>query len=99
MVTGRDTWCRVGERASGGELGVVCDLAEPHGQEALVESVRAAVGPIDCLVNNVGVAYQAAFEELSDSQWEEMWQLNVMSFVGRSRRPCRTCATGDAARS
>ena len=43
--------------------------------------MRAAVGPVDCLVNNVGIAYQAAFEELSDSQWDEMWQLNVMSFV------------------
>jgi 3-oxoacyl-[acyl-carrier protein] reductase len=82
VVTGRD-----GERvesareASGGELGVVCDLAEPHGPAALVDRARAALGPIDCLVNNVGVAYQAAFEELSGSQWDEMWQLNVMSFV------------------
>src|SRR5882724_3466552 len=28
-----------------------------------------------------GVAYQASFDELTDEQWDEMWQLNVMSFV------------------
>jgi 3-oxoacyl-[acyl-carrier protein] reductase len=32
-------------------------------------------------VNNVGVAYQASFDELSDAQWDDMWQLNVMSYV------------------
>ena len=32
-------------------------------------------------MNNVGAAYQLGFEELSDLQWDEMWQLNVMSYV------------------
>jgi NAD(P)-dependent dehydrogenase (short-subunit alcohol dehydrogenase family) len=36
---------------------------------------------VDVLVNNVGDAYQIGFEELSDEQWEAMWQLNVMSYV------------------
>jgi 3-oxoacyl-[acyl-carrier protein] reductase len=33
------------------------------------------------LVNNVGVAYQADFHELADEQWEQIWTLNVMSYV------------------
>jgi NAD(P)-dependent dehydrogenase (short-subunit alcohol dehydrogenase family) len=32
-------------------------------------------------VNNVGEAYQIAFDELTDEHWDAMWQLNVMSFV------------------
>ena len=36
---------------------------------------------VECLVNNVGSAYQVGFEELTDNHWEEMWQLNVMSYV------------------
>ena len=46
-------------------------------------SVRSAkaLGPVQCLVNNVGEAYQVAFEELTDEQWDRMWQLNVMSYV------------------
>ncbi len=80
-VCGRDR-DRV-ERAredAGAALGVVCDLERPEGGEALIEQT-AALGPVDCLVNNVGEAYQAAFHELSDAQWDAMWQLNVMSYV------------------
>ena len=66
---------------TGAALGVAADLAEPAGPAALVEAVEAAFGRIDCLVNNVGIAYQAAFDELTDGQWEEMWQLNVMSYI------------------
>ena len=45
-------------------------------------SVRAGeIGPIDCLVNNVGLAYQTDFDAVTDAQWDEMWQLNVMSYV------------------
>ena len=62
-------------------LGVVCDLAEPGAPDALVAEAAAALGPVDVLVNNVGEAYQASFEELSDRQWDEMWQVNVMSAV------------------
>jgi NAD(P)-dependent dehydrogenase (short-subunit alcohol dehydrogenase family) len=29
----------------------------------------------------VGEAYQATFDELSDEQWDDMWRLNVMSYV------------------
>jgi NAD(P)-dependent dehydrogenase (short-subunit alcohol dehydrogenase family) len=32
-------------------------------------------------VNNVGGAYQRTFEEVTDEQWDELWQLNVMSYV------------------
>jgi 3-oxoacyl-[acyl-carrier protein] reductase len=39
------------------------------------------LGALDILVNNVGEAYQASFEDLSDRQWDELWQLNVMSYV------------------
>ncbi len=82
VVTGRDPE-RVdrARRRAGASLGVVCELAEPAAPEALVAEALAALGRIDCLVNNVGIAYQAAFEELSDLQWDEMWQLNVMSYV------------------
>jgi NAD(P)-dependent dehydrogenase (short-subunit alcohol dehydrogenase family) len=61
----------------GEALHVVGDFLEPDAPEAAV----AEAGDVDVLVNNVGAAYIASFEQLSDAQWEEMWQLNVMSFV------------------
>ena len=65
----------------GEALHVAGDFADPSVPGVLIAAATRALGPVDCLVNNVGDAYQADFEELSDRQWEEMWQLNVMSFV------------------
>jgi NAD(P)-dependent dehydrogenase (short-subunit alcohol dehydrogenase family) len=81
VVTGRDSAGvdRAREDA-GAALGVVADLAEPAAAEEVVGAANE-LGPVDCLVNNVGIAYQASFDELTDEQWDEMWQLNVMSFV------------------
>jgi NAD(P)-dependent dehydrogenase (short-subunit alcohol dehydrogenase family) len=65
----------------GAALGVSGDLARPGEPEALIRETERALGPVDCLVNNVGDAYQADLDELSDDQWEALWQLNVMSCV------------------
>jgi 3-oxoacyl-[acyl-carrier protein] reductase len=66
----------VGER-----LHVTADLARPGEPERVVAEAADALGPVEVLVNNVGLAYQAAFDELSDEQWDAIWQLNVMSYV------------------
>jgi 3-oxoacyl-[acyl-carrier protein] reductase len=67
-----------GEAPGVGEaLHVRADLARPGEPERVI----AEAGPVDVLVNNVGAAYQASFEELSDRDWDELWQLNVMSYV------------------
>jgi NAD(P)-dependent dehydrogenase (short-subunit alcohol dehydrogenase family) len=81
-VTGRDPErVDAARNEAGAELGVACDLSEPGAPDALVAETAEALGPVECLVNNVGEAYQAAFEELTDEQWDAMWQLNVMSYV------------------
>jgi 3-oxoacyl-[acyl-carrier protein] reductase len=81
-VAGRDAG-RVEEAraATGAELGVVADLAEPDAPGEVCAATVAALGPVDCLVNNVGVAYQVGFDDLTDAQWDDMWRLNVMSYV------------------
>jgi len=64
---------------SGGD--VRADLAQAGEPERVVDEVEARHGRIDVLVNNVGVAYQRTFEEVTDADWDELWQLNVMSYV------------------
>lgn len=82
VVTGRDgTRVEEARREAHAALGVVCDLAEPAAPEALIAETVAELGGLDCLVNNLGVAYQRSFEEVSERDWEEQWQLNVMSCV------------------
>jgi 3-oxoacyl-[acyl-carrier protein] reductase len=67
---------RVGEA-----LHVAADLSTRSGPPSLVEAALVAFGRVDCLVNNVGYAEIRRFEDVSDDQWDEMWQLNVMSYV------------------
>jgi 3-oxoacyl-[acyl-carrier protein] reductase len=73
---------RRGDAPGVGEtLHVAADLAEAGEAERLVLEVEQRLGRVDVLVNNVGVAYQRSFEEVTDEQWNELWQLNVMSYV------------------
>jgi NAD(P)-dependent dehydrogenase (short-subunit alcohol dehydrogenase family) len=66
---------------AGEALHVAADLSRPGGPEELVARAAAELGPVDCLVNNVGFARQADFLEVPDQEWDEFWQLNVMSYV------------------
>jgi 3-oxoacyl-[acyl-carrier protein] reductase len=66
---------------AGEQLHVRADLAMAGEPERLIAEAEAALGPVDVLVNNVGIAYQAGFHELSDDQWRRIWELNVMSYV------------------
>src|SRR5256714_7784021 len=81
-VAGRDS-ARVesARQTADAALGVVADLSVPGAAEAIIGEATTSLGEVDCLVNNVGVAYQAGFDELTEEQWDDMWQLNVMSFV------------------
>ena len=56
---------------------VVADLSQPGEPKRVV----AEAGELDVLVNNVGYAEQRDFLGLTDDDWDEAWQLNVMSFV------------------
>jgi NAD(P)-dependent dehydrogenase (short-subunit alcohol dehydrogenase family) len=66
----------IGER-----LHLRADLSEPHAPATVVGAAAEALGGLDVLVNNAGFAVQARFEEVTDQEWDSMWQLNVMSYV------------------
>lgn len=61
----------------GEALHVRADLSRPGEAERVV----AEAGDLDVLVNNVGYAEQRDFLALTDEDWDEAWQLNVMSYV------------------
>jgi 3-oxoacyl-[acyl-carrier protein] reductase len=72
---------RRGAPGIGEALHVVADLSEPAAPEIVIEEAVRALGRLDVLVNNVGYAVQARFEDVPDDDWDAMWQLNVMSYV------------------
>ena len=72
----RDDAPEVGEAAH-----VAADLSRPGEPERAVAEAAAALGGLDVLVNNVGTARIARFDEVPDEEWDAYWQLNVMSYV------------------
>ncbi|MEE2760040.1 MAG: SDR family oxidoreductase [Pseudomonadota bacterium] len=62
--------------------GVAADLSAAAGAEALLHEINR---PVDILVNNVGVFTVRPFFEISDTEWTDMFQLNVMSGVRLAR--------------
>ncbi|MGB2875959.1 MAG: SDR family oxidoreductase [Gaiellaceae bacterium] len=63
--------------AVGETLHVRADLSQPGEPERVISEA----GDVDVLVNNVGYAEQRDFLEITDAQWDEVWQVNVMSYI------------------
>jgi NAD(P)-dependent dehydrogenase (short-subunit alcohol dehydrogenase family) len=65
---------------------VAANLSTPEGIDRAVSHALAAFdGPPDILINNLGVADAAPFAQISDGQWAQSFQTNVMGCV----RACR----------
>jgi 3-oxoacyl-[acyl-carrier protein] reductase len=76
---------------------VVADLSLSGEPERAVGEAATALGGLDVLVNNVGIARQARFEDVSDDEWNAYWQLNVMSYVRAIRAALPLLRSGDGA--
>ena len=57
-----------------------CDVTSRADVERAVADAETALGPIDVLVNNAGIAGRAApLEELSDRDWQRVMEIDVTS--------------------
>jgi len=74
----REEGARVLAVSRGGEDGLAADVTEPGAAERIVAECESRFGGVDVLVNNAGTSRMRALEELTDEDWEEQWQLNVM---------------------
>ena len=53
------------------------DATDAASNEAWVEATMARFGRIDGLVNNAGVALKASIEDVDESAYDRMWEINV----------------------
>jgi len=56
---------------------VQCDLSDGRAAAGLVESARAALGPIGLLVNNASLFKPDTVEDFSDARWERHFAVHV----------------------
>jgi NAD(P)-dependent dehydrogenase (short-subunit alcohol dehydrogenase family) len=58
-----------------------CDVSSEESVLELAAAVQSAVGPLDVLVNNAGVAFLGGFEETPLAEWRRIHDINVMGVV------------------
>jgi 3-oxoacyl-[acyl-carrier protein] reductase len=66
--------------------GYTADMADAASTNAFLDAVEADLGTVDIVVNNVGASPSRNFLYMTDEEWEQLFQLNLMSAVRCTRR-------------
>ena len=65
------------EKALPGLLAVPCDVASRASCEVAFHTVEQAVGHVDVLVSNAGIAQQKLFTDITPEEWQHMLDVNL----------------------
>lgn len=65
------------EAAGGKAIGLAASIADRNQVQAAVDQLRSAFGPVTILVNNAGISTFVPFEEITEAQWDQMFEVNT----------------------
>jgi len=68
-----------GDGAPGAVATLAVDVAAPDAPERVAQACAAQFGPADVLVNNAGTTFARQLEDLTDDDWNGLWELHVMA--------------------
>ena len=81
FVCGRDAdrleRALTGLRDAGAAEGLVCDVSREDDVDRLVREAELALGGIDVLINNAGIAWREPFLEITPEHWDRIIQVNL----------------------
>ena len=66
-------------------FGVACDVTDAASVDAAVKAARAALGAIDGLYNNAGIAGFGSVHDSTPESWQKVWAVNVTGTFLASR--------------
>jgi len=72
----------VAERFGG--LAYAVDVSDEHALRTVLEDIASREGPIDLMCSNAGIAQEGGFD-ITNDDWERIWQINVMAHVYATR--------------
>lgn len=73
--------------AAGGEaMAIGCDISSAAQVEEMFARIEQQWGSVQVLVNNAGLARQQLFTDMTEEQWQEMWQVNVSGAIWCAKR-------------
>ena len=68
----------IGELSSLGPVdGLACDIGRDDDVARLVDAAETALGSIDVLINNAGIAHKDAFLEMDVAEWDRIVRVNL----------------------
>ena len=62
-------------------VGIQCDMSTSNGCKSFIDGAVVGLGGLDILVNNVGGMTPGTLESLTDDQWSEVLDRNLMAYV------------------
>jgi len=67
-------------RAAGGQaIAAPCDVSQAPAVAKMVEQVKSALGPVDILINNAGIAITRGVDDLSEVDFDQTIAVNLKS--------------------
>lgn len=66
-------------------IAIKSDVSIYSQAESLIKKTISEFGTLDVLVNNAGIAQQKLFNEISESEWKRMFEVNVQSIFNCSK--------------
>lgn len=77
----------VAEAADAGHefVAITADITDDAQRERMVDEAISALGQIDVLVNNAGICFHNDSWDVTDDQWDAVWDLNVNALWKTSR--------------
>lgn len=61
-------------------LGITADVSHSHHVQEMFHKISEAWGPVDVLVNNVGIAKDRRIINMSDEDWDDVIRVNLRSY-------------------
>jgi NAD(P)-dependent dehydrogenase (short-subunit alcohol dehydrogenase family) len=68
-----------------GGLAVKTDVANEADVVALVAKANEAFGPVDLFCSNAGIGGIPGFEQVTNNDWQRIWEVNVMAHIYAAR--------------
>ena len=69
-----------------GAVAIKCDVSNSNDVEFLASEIRKHCSSLDCIVNNAGIAQQKLFTDISEEEWDNMFNVNMKSMFLVTRK-------------
>lgn len=67
------------QMAGGRAEAIAIDVTAADAGDRLVDTCAELFGPVEVLVNNAGTSFVKSVDDLTDADWDNQWELNVMA--------------------